>query len=118
MQRQGLNLLMSLLLLLAALFLSACHSNNESNLSNTALDPVNGNPGIIENKPVLIEWQKATQSILAGKVKQISQTHDLQVNLELKTGAQWQTFEPSIDAVFRVINECGKPCKKMILATE
>jgi hypothetical protein len=55
---------------------------------------------------------------MEGKVKQVTQTHDLQIVLELKTGDQWQTSEPSIDDVFKIVNNCGKPCKNMILATE
>lgn len=118
MQRQGLYFLMSIFLLLAALFLSASHSNNRSDFSNLAPDPMNGHQISIEDSPTNVDWATARQLIMEGKVKQVSQTHGLQVSLELKTGERWQTVEPSIDAVFKVINKCGKPCKNMILATE
>lgn len=65
-----------------------------------------------------ISWEEAKQLILAGKVEQIHQFHNLTVNLLLKDGTTRTTFEPKIDAVSEVIDQCGKPCFDIIRATE
>jgi hypothetical protein len=118
MQKQGLFFLMSIFLLLAALVLSACQTNNASNLPTIATGSMSGNQSAGVDSATFVDWPTAVQWIMDGKVIQVAQTHDLQVILDLKSGDQWQTVEPSIDDVFKVINECGKPCENMILMTE
>jgi hypothetical protein len=36
----------------------------------------------------------------------------------MKDGRRLVTFEPEIDDVFDVVDECGEPCGNMVLATE
>ena len=105
MQKQGLFLISSIFLLLAALVLSACNTGNATN-TPTAGDPT------------VITWDAAVDLIKEGNVKQVFQTHSLDVTLDMKSGEQYKTTEPSIDDVFKVIDACGNPCKDMLLATE
>jgi chemotaxis response regulator CheB len=56
--------------------------------------------------------------ILDGEVRQIFQSHALEIWLTLQDGRQVTTTEPSIDDVFRVVEECGDPCAGIALATE
>lgn len=63
-------------------------------------------------------WDEAVIILNSGEVKEILQTHDLNVTLILKDGAQINTIEPSIDNIFEEVKKCGKPCSKIILATE
>jgi hypothetical protein len=105
MQKQGLFLISSIILLLAALVLSACNTGNVPN------PPTTGDSSVIT-------WDKAVELINSGDVKQVSQTHSLDVTLDMINGEVYKTIEPSIDEVFKVIDACGDPCKDMILATE
>lgn len=63
-------------------------------------------------------WDMAKEMILAGKVKTITQSHDLKVILDLKDGSQFTTTEPAIDEVFRVVEQCGAKCENIGLMTE
>ncbi|MEJ2749725.1 MAG: DUF333 domain-containing protein [Anaerolineae bacterium] len=65
-----------------------------------------------------ISWERAADLIRNGLVDAVSQTHALEVTLNLKDGRSLTTIEPQIDDVFQVINECGEPCSNMIIATE
>lgn len=105
MQKQGLFFVASIFLLLAALVLSACNTGNTTNPP-------------IASDPTVVEWETAVEWIMQGNVKQVSQTHSLEVYLDMKSGEQYKTTEPAIDDVFKVIEACGDPCKDMILATE
>jgi hypothetical protein len=40
------------------------------------------------------------------------------VTLHTRDGQRLVTFEPQIDDVFDVVEQCGDPCADMILATE
>jgi hypothetical protein len=63
-------------------------------------------------------WEQAKEMILAGKVRTITQFHDLKVILDLKDGSQLTITEPAIDEVFRVVEQCGAKCENMGLITE
>jgi hypothetical protein len=65
-----------------------------------------------------VTWEEAEQLIRNGEVTQVFQAHSLQVTLTLADGRQVVTTEPSIDAVFRVIQDCGQPCADILQATE
>jgi hypothetical protein len=101
----GLFFVASIFLLLAALVLSACNTGNTTNPP-------------IASDPTVVEWETAVEWIMQGNAKQVSQTHSLDVYLDMKSGEQYKTTEPAIDDVFKVIEACGDPCKDMILATE
>lgn len=65
-----------------------------------------------------ITWEKAQELVLGGQVEQVVQSHDLQVELELKDGRRFSTIEPELDAIFQVIKQCGDPCSSIDLITE
>jgi hypothetical protein len=69
-------------------------------------------------KTETIVWDEAVSLLMDGQVKQVAQTHALEVTLTLRNGTEMKTVEPVIDAVFQVINECGDVCQDMILMTE
>jgi len=56
--------------------------------------------------------------ILAGEVAQVTQLHSLQVTLTMRDGRRLVTYEPEIDVVIEVLEECGERCSDVILATE
>lgn len=74
------------------------------------------NPG--ENQPKEISREEAKKLILWGKVRQIFQSHALDVKLTTKDGKKFHTKEDRIDDIFKVIDQCGNPCKDIPLATE
>ncbi|HEX9616859.1 MAG TPA: hypothetical protein VGA03_05545 [Anaerolineales bacterium] len=65
-----------------------------------------------------IPWVQARTLILDGQVTQVTQLHSLKVILVLEDGRTVETFEPAIDTVFDVIDECGEKCSDIIIATE
>ena len=65
-----------------------------------------------------VTWDEAVGLITGGMVTQAFQTHALEVRLNLTDGTSVVTTEPRIDEVFRVIRQCGDPCKDIIIATE
>jgi hypothetical protein len=65
-----------------------------------------------------ISWVEARTLILDGQVTQLTQLHSLKVILVLEDGRSVETFEPEIDDVFEVIEECGDACDDIIVATE
>jgi hypothetical protein len=68
--------------------------------------------------PARISWDEAKALILGGQVRAVAQSHSLEVALTLKDGRQLITTEPEIDAIFRVIEECGEKCADISVATE
>ena len=83
--------------------------------------PVPGSGGVLYpnlQDGDLANWDQAMAMILNLEVKQVTQTHDQQVTLLLKDGRMLITREPSIDEVFKVIEQCGDPCKEIVVATE
>ena len=65
-----------------------------------------------------VTWDEAVGLITGGMVTQAFQTHALEVRLNLTDGTSVVTTEPRIDEVFRVIRQCGDPCKDIMIATE
>jgi hypothetical protein len=65
-----------------------------------------------------VTWQRAIQILHTGAVTQIFQTHRLDVEITLEGDCLIRTKEPSIDAIFREIDDCGSLCEGIILATE
>ena len=71
------------------------------------------------NESVLeLPWREAIEPLRGGYVRQISQSHNLEVVLMLKNGRIIKTIEPSIDEIFRKIEKCGKICKNVGIATQ
>lgn len=94
----------ALLLALGALALSACGTANgeEDNTPETSN----------------ISWSEVEAVLASGDVKMIFQTHALAVTLSMKDGTQFETTEPHIDEIFRLVDECGDPCSGIGMATE
>ncbi len=64
------------------------------------------------------DYQEAIQILNQGNVIQITQTHALCIDITLKNETVIHTEEPVIDDIFKKIQECGDPCKDIIIATE
>jgi hypothetical protein len=65
-----------------------------------------------------IGWDKAKEMILTGAVETLSQTHDRKVMLDLKDGSRFTTTEPTLDDIFKVVEQCGKKCSNISMITE
>ena len=65
-----------------------------------------------------VSWSEALEILNQGDVKLISQLHNLEVSLLLNDGRTLTTVEPTIDAIFDAIAECGEPCSSVVLMTE
>jgi hypothetical protein len=94
-------------LLILTIVLAACSSNGEPT-------PQPGDEGY----PSEVKWEEAVELLYTGDVVGVTQLHNLTVTLEMKDGSQVKTIEPEIDAIFREIEKCGRPCEGMWLATE
>lgn len=68
--------------------------------------------------PSEVDWETAVEILNSGDVEMVAQLHSLDVYLTLKDGTEIHTVEPTIDAIFREVDQCGRPCAKIILATE
>ncbi|MEJ2487903.1 MAG: hypothetical protein P8Y72_15775 [Anaerolineales bacterium] len=68
--------------------------------------------------PEEVDWPTAVNLLKTGEVDQIFQLHNLTVTLYFKDGQQVKTIEPTIDAIFTEVQNCGAPCSNIILATE
>lgn len=75
-------------------------------------------PSSLPADGAVIPWDEAVQLLHDGHVTQIFQAHSLQVTLTLHNGARVTTTEPSIDAIFYEVEQCGAPCVGIGLATE
>lgn len=131
------------LLVLAALVLSACQPTGVPTPPTATLTPVSEaypQPGaavevIPEQRQYTlpeqdlgpypgpgqgeqIAWMDAAYIILRGEVAQLAQTHSREVTLTLKDGRFFNTIEPEIDEILKVIESCGEPCNDIIIATE
>jgi hypothetical protein len=71
-----------------------------------------------DNYDRTISWNKAIDILNTGEVKEVFQSHNLNVTLTLKNGTIISTQEPAIDNIFEEIEKCGKPCNNIILSTE
>lgn len=73
-------------------------------------------PGLADGDNV--SWIQAVGMINNGEVVEVFQTHDLKITLTLKDGRTLHSIEPEIDMIFRIIENCGDPCKDIAVATE
>jgi glucose/arabinose dehydrogenase len=73
-------------------------------------------PGIQDGAEVT--WTQAVAMLENGEVVQVMQTHDLKVYLTFWDGRTLVTIEPEIDEINRAIQDCGDPCKDILIATE
>ena len=67
--------------------------------------------------PQEVSWERAVESVLAGSVAEVSQTHGLRVYIRLVDGTEYRTTEPYIDAIFMVVEEAPNR-DQIILSTE
>ena len=65
-----------------------------------------------------VSWTEALEILNKGEVQLVSQSHNLEVLLVLKDGRTITTVEPTIDAIFNAISECGEACRNIVLMTE
>ena len=65
-----------------------------------------------------VDWETAVGILNSGDVEMAAQLHSLEVILTLKDGTEMRTVEPTIDAIFHKVDECGQPCSEIALATE
>ena len=65
-----------------------------------------------------IPWDQVEAMLLNGDVIKVMQTHDLKVYLTLKDESLAVTVEPEIDAIIKLLKECGDPCLYVAIATE
>lgn len=67
-----------------------------------------------------LSWLKAVAFISSKpeKIKNVWQTHALNVNIELENGVILKTKESKIDELFSVLSKCGTPCKHIGWITE
>jgi len=68
--------------------------------------------------PQETEWEQAKELLLAGKVESLTQAHDRTVILTLKDGSQFTTKEPTLDEIFKRVEQCGAKCSEITIATE
>jgi hypothetical protein len=94
--------LAGMLALLLAMMLSSCA----------------GLPSPSPSYPSEVDWETAIEILNSGDVEMVAQLHSLDVYLTLKDGSEIHTIEPVIDAIFEAVDQCGRPCNQIILATE
>ncbi|MDD3794077.1 MAG: hypothetical protein PHI37_04645 [Candidatus Gracilibacteria bacterium] len=63
-------------------------------------------------------WNDVNDILNSGNVKEVFQSHNLDIELHLKNGTIVYVQEPEIDAIFDLINSCGEVCKNIIKGTE
>jgi PBP1b-binding outer membrane lipoprotein LpoB len=68
--------------------------------------------------PSEVDWETAIEILNSGDVEMVAQLHSLDVYLTLTDGTEIHTVEPSIDAIFQEVEQCGQPCREIVLATE
>ena len=68
--------------------------------------------------PSEVDWETAIKILNSGDVEMVAQLHSLDVYITLKDGSEIHTIEPVIDAIFEAVDQCGRPCNQIILATE
>lgn len=67
---------------------------------------------------IFISWPAAIQLIEACQVDMATQTHALDVYLDLKNGAKVRAVEPTIDEMFTVIRRVEAQCGTFPIGTE
>lgn len=65
-----------------------------------------------------ISWMEARRLIEECKVQMLTQTHALDIYLELKDGTEVRAVEPMIDEVFTVVAQTQAKCGTFPVATE
>jgi hypothetical protein len=68
--------------------------------------------------PAEVDWETAVEILNTGDVKVVMQAHNLDVYLTMKDSSEIKTVEPQIDAIFREIEACGRPCRDIVQVTE
>ena len=68
--------------------------------------------------PDEIAWEAVEALLATGQVDTVFQTHALGVTFLMKDGSSIESVEPGIDDIFRLVDECGDPCRDVALATE
>jgi hypothetical protein len=81
--------------------------------SCSGINPVEPTPW-----PETVDWETAVEILHSGHVDSIVQLHSLSVTFLMDDGSQIKTVEPEIDLIFREVDQCGKPCEGITLATE
>ena len=76
----------------------------------------NGLGGPEEPETTIISWVEAVEFIRNCEVDMLFQTHALDVYITLEGGERVRAIEPTIDEVFRVLQEA--PCPQVPVATE
>jgi heat shock protein HslJ len=66
----------------------------------------------------VVDWETAVSILNSGEVVEIFQTHSLDVTLTLADGRTIKTVEPAIDDIFTAVEDCGEPCRDIMMATE
>jgi hypothetical protein len=67
---------------------------------------------------VFISWPHAIELFKACQVAMATQTHSLDVYLDLKDGRKVRAVEPMIDEMFTIINQTQSACGAFPVATE
>lgn len=65
-----------------------------------------------------VSRDKAIEILNQWEIKEVFQSHSLDVILKHKNWAGIDIKEPNIDDIFDEIRKCGKTCEDIILATE
>ena len=65
-----------------------------------------------------IYWGMVMAMIQNGEVAKVVQTHERKLFVTLKDGRSFISWEPNVDDVLNIIQDCGEPCKDIAVATE
>jgi hypothetical protein len=71
-----------------------------------------------EPAPRTIPWERAVGLIESGQVQEVTQLHSRQVTLKTGRGETFQTVEPALDEVIRVVRERAPNRHSIPIATE
>lgn len=75
-------------------------------------------PRLPELGSVMIDWDLAVRVIENCEVEGVTQTHALDVYLNMKDGTRLRTVSPQIDDIFEITSEVQESCGDMWVATE
>lgn len=65
-----------------------------------------------------VSRDRAIEILNQWEIKEVFQSHSLDVILKNKNWVEISTKEPNIDDIFDEVKKCGDICKNMVLATE
>lgn len=71
-----------------------------------------------EPRPTAITWKRAVRLIESGQVREVFQLHSRQVTLKTARGETYQTVEPALDEVIRIVRERAPNKDSIPIATE